>query len=265
MLSPSMATTEQIVANPATARPAPLAANGQAQAIRILLIENDQTYRGMLTDKLSAQGFAVLSFDDGASLLGALDDVGYADVILANWNLPGVSVIDLLAKLRNQGIRIPVLFLAGNPSQPDKGLALDEGARDFIDNSRDVDVLIGRLKVVTRIFRRQQADKTISFGKLLLHTDISRAYWDQVDLCLSLGEYKTVELLASNAGHYVTYRAVYDRMRYEGFMAGDGEDGYRANVRSAIKRIRNKLRALDPTFDRIENYSGFGYRWKKPD
>ena len=265
MLSPSMATTEQIVVSPATARPAPLAANGQAQTIRILLIENDQTYRGMLTDKLSAQGFAVLSFDDGASLLGALDGVGYADVILANWNLPGVSVIDLLAELRNQGIRVPVLFLAGNPSQPDKGLALDEGARDFIDKSPGVDVLIGRLKVVTKIFRGQQADKTISFGKLLLHTDISRAYWDQVDLCLSLGEYKTVELLASNAGHYVTYRAVYDRMHYEGFMAGDGEDGYRANVRSAIKRIRNKFRALDPTFDRIENYSGFGYRWKKPD
>jgi len=265
MLSPSMATTEQSVVSPATARPAPLAANGQAQAIRILLIENDPTYREMLTDKLSAQGFAVLSFDDRASLLGALDDVGYADVILANWNLPGVSVIDLLAKLRKQGIRVPVLFLVGNPSQPDKGLALDEGARDFIDKSPDVDVLIGRLKVVTRIFRRQQADKTISCGKLLLHTDISRAYWDQVDLCLSLGEYKTVELLASNAGHYVTYRAVYDRMHYEGFMAGDGEDGYRANVRSAIKRIRNKFRALDPTFDRIENYSGFGYRWKRPD
>ena len=170
-----------------------------------------------------------------------------------------------MAKLRNQGIRIPVFFLAGNLSQPDKRLALDEGTRDFIDKSRDIDVLIGRLTVVTRMFRRQQADKTISFGKLLLHMDISRAYWNQSDLCLSLGEYKTVELLASNAGHYVTYRAVYDRMHYEGFMAGDGEDGYRANVRSAIKRIRNKFRALDPTFDRIENYSGFGYRWKKPD
>ena len=49
-----MATTERIAANPATAEPALLAANGQAPAIRILLIENDLTYRGMLTDKLSA-------------------------------------------------------------------------------------------------------------------------------------------------------------------------------------------------------------------
>jgi hypothetical protein len=47
----------------------------------------------------------------------------------------------------------------------------------------------------------------------------------------------------SNVGSFVTYRAVYDRLRYEGFIAGSGNDGFRANVRSAIKRIRNKFRA----------------------
>jgi hypothetical protein len=62
----------------------------------------------------------------------------------------------------------------------------------------------------------------------------------------------------------VTYRAAYDRLRFEGFIAGSGNDGFRANVRSAIKRIRNKFRACDPAFDAIENYTGFGYCWRKP-
>ena len=44
-----------------------------------------------------------------------------------------------------------------------------------------------------------------------------------------------------------------------------GTDGYRANVRTVIKRIRNKFRALDPAFDEIESYTGFGYCWRKPD
>jgi DNA-binding response OmpR family regulator len=35
-------------------------------------------------------------------------------------------------------------------------------------------------------------------------------------------------------------------------------------VRSAIKRIRNKLSRVEPSFDEIENYAGFGYCWKKP-
>jgi hypothetical protein len=90
-------------------------------------------------------------------------------------------------------------------------------------------------------------------------------YWNDVDLNLTLGEYNIVHLLASKPGNFVTYRAVYDRLRHEGFIAGCGVDGYRANVRSAIRRIRNKFRALDPTFDKIENSTGFGYCWKKPD
>jgi two-component system response regulator ChvI len=102
-------------------------------------------------------------------------------------------------------------------------------------------------------------------GKLLLRPDVSRAHWNQVDVDLTLGEYNIVHLLASKPGHFVTYRALYDRMRHEGFIAGEGAEGYRANVRSAIKRIHNKFRDFDPTFDQIENYTGFGYCWKKPD
>jgi two-component system response regulator ChvI len=37
------------------------------------------------------------------------------------------------------------------------------------------------------------------------------------------------------------------------------------NVRSSIKRIRNKFRECDPAFAEIENYAGFGYRWGKSD
>ena len=42
--------------------------------------------------------------------------------------------------------------------------------------------------------------------------------------------------------------------------SGRGDEGYRANVRTFIKRIRNKFRESDPRFDQIENYHGFGYR-----
>jgi two-component system, OmpR family, response regulator ChvI len=82
-----------------------------------------------------------------------------------------------------------------------------------------------------------------------------------MDVGLTIGEYKIVQLMASNAGSYVTYRAIYDRMTYEGFIAGVGNIGYRTNVRSAIRHIRNKFRECDPVFVEIENYVGFGYCW----
>ena len=49
------------------------------------------------------------------------------------------------------------------------------------------------------------------------------------------------------------------------FIAGAGEYGYRANVRSTIKRIRQKFMRLDPAFKEIENYSNFGYAWHAPE
>jgi two-component system response regulator ChvI len=159
------------------------------------------------------------------------------------------------------------VFLSGRAMPANESLAFDRGAIDFIDKARGVEVLVRRLRRVVKASNsteQLQTDRSMICGNLLLRPDVSRAYWKDTDLDLTLGEYNIVHLLASNVGKYITYRAVYDRLRHEGFIAGDGANGYRANVRSAIKRIRNKFRALDPTFDEIENYAGFGYCWKKP-
>ena len=143
----------------------------------------------------------------------------------------------------------PVVFFPGRPRVTGEDLAL--GAVDLIDKWR------GAVTLPRTPGARQQ----FSCGKLTLRHDISRAYWNGTDLNLTLGEYKIVHLLASNVGRFVTYRAIYDRLRDVGFIAGTGDDGYRANVRSAIRRIRRKLLDLDPDFAEIQNYIGFGYCW----
>ena len=79
---------------------------------------------------------------------------------------------------------------------------------------------------------------------------------------LSRGEFEVVALLALNAGADIGYRALYDALRGDGFMAGQGEEGYRANVRAMIKRIRRKFTTLDPDFDALGTYPGVGYRWR---
>jgi two-component system response regulator ChvI len=245
--------------------PALLASASEPNAIRVLLIEDGVIDRGFLTDELSKQGFAVQTV---ASLPGAPDAARDADVIVLHCDRAKNSSIELLGKLHRLGFNVPVVLLTGQALPAHECLALDKGAVDVIRKSQGSEVLVRRLKGVVKAFKRTdqlRSDRTMICGKLLLRPDVSRAYWKDADLDLTLGEYNIVHLLVSNVGKYITYRAVYDRLRHEGFIAGDGVDGYRANVRSAIKRIRNKFRALDLTFDEIENYAGFGYCWKKPD
>ena len=74
-----------------------------------------------------------------------------------------------------------------------------------------------------------------------------------------------VHCLASRAGHDISYRELYDMVHGKGFVAGPGADGYRSNVRTFIKRIRRKFKEIDSGFDGIENYPGFGYRWRPDD
>jgi two-component system response regulator ChvI len=140
--------------------------------------------------------------------------------------------------------------------------ALQHGAADFIEKSRGTQILAARVRLVLAGHRRVRTpgDK-LNCGRLLL--EASRACWGGVDVTLTVGEFKVVYLLASRAGECVPYRQIYDAMHYAGFVAGSGEEGYRANVRSSIKRIRTKFKECDPTWDEITNLNGYGYSWRK--
>jgi two-component system response regulator ChvI len=246
-----------------------LARVGQTDGpMRVLFVEDDRYHRELLVTELAKRGFTGWGFADSASLLGALDTGVDADIILV---LDGprskTSGIDLLAGLRRHGVDLPVVFLTGRPLTAQESLTLDRGAIDFIDKARGADVpaaRLGRAVEAAKLPADPRANKVMVCGKLILRPDVDRVSWDGVDVGLTHGEYNIVHLLASNVGRFVSYRAIYDRMHYEGFIAGSGGDGYRANVRSAIKRIRNKFREHDATFAEIENYNSFGYRWGKP-
>ena len=218
-----------------------------------------------------------------SALLGSLATAVDADVAVLDWDLPRLSGIELIAELRQQNVNLPVVFLTGKVIAGDENdrcllaprealdadecMAFDHGAVDFIAKSRDRQVIARRLRRIVKLVKPKAdvaVEERLACHKLVLKTKAGRAFWNQVDVGLTPGEYRIVNLLASNGGRYVTYRAVYDCLHYEGFIAGSGKDGFHANVRSAIKRIRNKFRACDPAFDEIENYTGFGYCWRKP-
>jgi two-component system response regulator ChvI len=167
--------------------------------------------------------------------------------------------------LRQRGVTLPVVFLTSHPQQANEQLAFERGALDFIDKTRGVEVLASRLRLVSAPGKPEahpQPDDRIVCGKLALRPDIHRAYWNDVDVGLTASEYDVVHFLASNVGLYLTYREIYDVQRYEGFIAGNGELGYRTNVRSTIKRVRKKFCKIDPTFSEIETSPTLGYRWR---
>jgi two-component system response regulator ChvI len=235
--------------------------------VRLIFVDDDDDYREAAVAELVDLGFAVESFADGASMLASVTDGVAADVIVLDWGLPAMSGIDLLPRLRREGIQLPVVFLTGRSSPRHEQLALDRGALDFVDKSRGVPILAKRIRVIVESSKRPvelEVEETQHFGRLMLKPRVSQAFWDLIELNLTVSEFNIVRLLVSKAGNHTTYRAIQDCMHDVGFIAGRGEHGYRINVRSSIKRIRNKFRLVDPEFAEIENYPSFGYRWGRP-
>lgn len=249
-----------------TYNPAPtqsdLAAAGER--VRLIFVDDDDDFREVAGAELADHGFDVVALPDATAALDYLGNGGAGDVIVLDWNMPSVSGIDLLPKLRRRGINLPIVFLTGQSTRAHESLALERGALDFVDKSRGVGILARRIRLIVEAGKQpqeMQSEEIQQCGRLVLRPRVSRAYWNDVDVNLTLTEFNIVRLLASSVGEYVTYRAVYDCMHHVGFIAGSGEDGYRTNVRSSIKRIRNKFRAIDADFAEIGNFPSFGYRW----
>jgi two-component system response regulator ChvI len=233
---------------------------------RLVLTDDDELFRESLGLNLADEGYDVVSFANGRDTLSYLGDGGAADVLLLDWRMPELNGIDVLRSLRREGIEIPVIFLTVLSDDIYEQAALEGGAVDFIDKSRRLPILLKRVELIAEGLRSgarsdPSSPEIFRHGGLELRVQTHRAFWAGTMLDLSLTEFRIVALLAEKAGEDVGYREIYDLVHGKDFVAGNGEDGYRTNVRSLVKRIRKAFRDVDPEFTQIENYAGFGYRW----
>ena len=231
----------------------------------LLLVDDDDLFRESLGLNLVDEGFEVTSFDNGQEALAYLND-GSADVMLLDWRMPNLTGIDVLRRMRGAGINIPVIFLTVLSEDIYEQAALEGGAVDFIDKARRLPILLKRLRLIAEGGRAAPEPEPVRapsrrLGQLMLCSDTNRASWAEQAVDLTLTEFRIVTLLAEKAGQDVGYREIYDLVHGKDFIAGHGSEGYRANVRTFINRIRKKFRDVDPGFDIIKNYASFGYRW----
>lgn len=235
---------------------------------KVVLVDDDELFRESLGQNLTDAGFEVVDFGEGPAALDYLTGAaaGQVDLIILDWKMPAMNGIEVLRRLRAAEVDVPVIFLTALTDQIYEEAALATGAVDFVEKSRSFTIVLKRIELILAGSKSKdrpaapQADM-LTLGELVLRLDTSRATWRGQPVDLTLTEFKIVHHLASKPGEDVSYRDIYDLVHGTGFIAGAGEEGYRANVRTFIKRVRQKFRDKDEHFDQIANYAGFGYRW----
>lgn len=239
---------------------------------RILVVDDDELFREAIAENLADAGFAVGTFASGEAFLEALAGGAAGDLVLLDWKMPGLTGIQVLHRLRERGVELPVIFLTHLNEQVYEERALGGGALDFVDKTRSFAIILRRIELIldrapappraTAAGDAAAAGLALESGALKLDLGSCRAFWKEREIDLTLTEFHIVRRLVERAGRDVAYRDLYDLVHGADFVAGFGDEGYRANVRAFIKRIRQKFRSLDDDFESIENYPGFGYRWR---
>jgi two-component system response regulator ChvI len=243
---------------------------GPSSSSRVVLVDDNELFRESLTLNLREAGFDVHAFASGEAAVAHLVAKTDADIVLLDWMMPGMNGLEVLQRIRAANLSVPIILLTGLSEQIYEEAALQSGAVDFIEKTRSFTILRRRIELIMQRTKTGVGEldpsvadgTTFRRGALELRRDTARAFWRGQEVPLSFTEFKIVDLLATRAGEDVRYRDLYDLVHGAGFITGKGAEGYRANVRAFIKRIREKFRSVDSGWSTLENYSRFGYRWR---
>ena len=228
---------------------------------KIALVDDDQNILTSVSIALEAAGFQVSTYENGEDgLKGILDSP--VDLVVLDMKMPQMDGIEVIQKLKAK-TDIPVIFLTSKDDEIDQVLGLRMGAEDYITKPFSQRLLIERINV---ILRRQALikdpkhktsfDETITRGLLKLDDSRHICTWDDQFIDLTVTEYLVVKSLATNPGH------VKSRDQLMNFVYGESIYVDSRTIDTHIKRLRQKFKVIDNTFNNIETVYGIGYRYK---
>ncbi|MBQ0162123.1 MAG: response regulator transcription factor [Treponema sp.] len=235
----------------------------------IALVDDEKNVRMTIKTALKKEGFETVEFANGQEAYDAVSAGLNPELIVMDIMMPVMDGIMCLKKLRDDGNRVPVMFLTSRDEEFDKVLGLELGADDYLCKPFSMRELVARIHVLLRRcnYRETAADNTNPGGenstKNILRSD---------NLELNLLSYtakingKTIELTVTEfrllEGFLKNQNVVLSRDQL--IEISYPEDTY-LNDRAIdchIKRLRKKLSCDEKLSEKIQTVYGAGYKWE---
>lgn len=218
---------------------------------RILIVEDEESIAEGVRRYLLFDQHKIETCNRGDTAFELISSTMY-DLIILDWELPGLNGIDLLSKFRKQGGNAPVLMLTGKSSVPDKEKGLDSGADDYLAKPFDVKELGARVRALLRR-PAQIAGKILSCGALELDQSLHRAVKDGAPIQLLPKEYLLLEFFMRHPNQVFSVEVLLTQLWTS---TSEEEASSPDAVRTTLKRLRKKI---DPDQKLIKTVHGVGY------
>lgn len=219
--------------------------------MNVLLVEDDKRIAALVDRGLREDGHTVSVVYNGTEgaerMLSSPYDVALLDILL-----PGMTGLSVLEKVRSHRCTIPILMLTAVDSVPKVLEAFDLGADDYLVKPFLLEILLARVRAITRR-SRSSVPQVLRAGGLMLDLQQRVAVRDGATMALTRKQVALLELLMCRSG-LVTSRA-------DLIEAGWGAaDKVKANTLDVyIHSLRTKLRDDSPTRPLIRTVHGTGY------
>jgi two-component system KDP operon response regulator KdpE len=221
----------------------------------ILVIDDEPELRRAVASSLTAQGYEVRSAADGEEGL-RLATLTPPDLIILDLMMPGMDGLEVCRRLR-VWTEVPILVLSARSQEPQKVLALDLGADDYLTKPFGMGELTARIRAALRR-RRAAVTETPLFTSGALQVDYARrlAFKTGIELKLTPHEYEILRFMTQNAERVLTHRQVLAAVW------GPEDVEETQYLRVHISHLRQKIEE-NPSRPRfIVTEPGVGYRFR---
>lgn len=222
---------------------------------RILIIEDEESYRDALAFMLQKEGFDVASAADGVEGLAEFDKHG-ADLVLLDLMMPGMPGLEVCKQLRAQS-NVAIVMVTARDSEVDKVVGLELGADDYVTKPFSHRELVARIRAVLRRGQEQElVPDVVEAGGVRIDVERHQVYVDGKEVRFALREFDLLELLLRNPGRVLTRGQLIDRIW------GSDYVGDTKTLDVHIKRLRSKIEHNPSKPERLITVRGLGYKYE---
>ncbi len=227
----------------------------ESNAHRILVVDDEANITDLVATALRYEGFEVETAGTGRT---ALDQAvsWRPHLLVLDVMLPDLDGFEVARRLRQEGRRIPILFLTARDATEDKVRGLTLGGDDYVTKPFSLEELLARVRAVLRRVADAEVSSKLVFADLELDEETREVFRGAHPVELTPTEFKLLRYLMMNPRRVLSKAQILDHV-WEYDFGGD------ANVvETYISYLRKKIDTLGPPL--IHTLRGAGYSLRVP-
>lgn len=225
--------------------------------MNILVLDDEKEIADLVELFLINEGYRVFKFYESEPALQCIDST-HLDMALLDVMLPDTDGFAILRKIREKGLRFPVIMLTARVEDRDKIIGLSIGADDYITKPFNPLEMVSRVKAQLRRYtfydNQQKNDNVFDYAGLVVNKDTHKCTLYEKEIALTPIEFNILWLLCENADKVVSTEDIFQQVWGEKYLDCSN------TVMVHIRRIREKMNepSRNPKF--IKTVWGVGYK-----